>query len=145
MAQGTDFRFDLMKMELDLTQGQMDKYDTMSISVKAWAVTLWIASIGWAFQVHGANFILLSCLIVVLFWFFDGLNKTFRQGYKKRRDEVSAALRYFFEKGRAPSDFVSPQLPMHDFKDALRNGLTMHVGIPYIVLCAVSLIVYSGF
>jgi hypothetical protein len=106
-------------------------------------VTLWVASSGWAFQSKRGEVALLGALIVLIFWFFDGFNKTFRLNYRKHRDEIQRALQILFRGGMLPKDFRSPNLPVHEEKPVLRNMLRLHVGLPYVVLIIVSLLIYA--
>jgi positive regulator of sigma E activity len=137
-----DRQYDLLKAELDLTQRQMDKYDQLSSTVKTWAVTLWAATAGWAFQSKIKQVVLLGALLVLIFWFFDGYTKTYRTGYKKRRDEVQGFLRELFAGRSLPANAVSPSLPIHDEKSFLKSALLVHIGLPYAILIVVSILIY---
>ncbi len=140
-----DIKYDLLKTELELTQRQMDKYDTLSTTVKTWAVTLWAASVGWAFNVHRQDVFLVSAAIVLIFWFFDAMNKTFRWGYKKRRDEVARVLAKVFETGEVPAGTISPKLPESTIelvKNTFKVILMPHVSLPYIVLIVISITLF---
>lgn len=140
-----EVQYDLLKTELELTQRQMDKYDEMSTKVKTWAITLWAASVGWTFQVERREVLILSIFILAVFWFFDSLNKTFRMDYKKRRDEIAGALSHLFRSGALPQDVVSPQMPFHQVSTAARNIFAVHVALPYALLIAGSLLLYTRF
>lgn len=133
-----EIRYDLLKAELELTQRQMDKYDQLSTTSKAWTITLWAASVGWALQTGRREIFFVSMLIVALFWAFDAINKTFRQDYKKRRDEVASALERFFTSGAIPPDAVSPKLPLHAPAGTLGNLFRLHVALPYLLLAALA-------
>lgn len=135
-------QYDLLKAELTLTQNQMDKYDQLSLTTKTWAVTLWVALSGWSFQFKQAHVVLISILVTLLFWFFDGYNKTYRTNYKRRRDDVQRALQTLSSGKKLPDAFKTPDLPAHDEKTPVRNMFLLHVGLPYIILVAVSLFVY---
>jgi hypothetical protein len=137
-----DKQFEILKTELTLTQSQMDKYDQMSTTTKTWAVTLWLASSGWAFQVVRKEVFLVSIILVLIFWFFDALNKTFRTHYKKRRDEVAGILRAVFEKGEPPAGTVAPNLPAYGLGDVFKNATALHVVMPYFVLALISAIFF---
>ena len=135
-----EIKFDLLKTELELVQKQIDKYDNFSLTTKAWAVTLWIASIGWALQNERQELALLGLVVLAIFWFLDSLNKVFRQDYKNRRNEIAAILANVFTNNEIPVGAVSPSLPKHDWSTALRNFRAPHVGLMYIVMIVVSLI-----
>ena len=135
-------QFEILKTELLLTQQEVDKYDQMSTTIKTWAVTLWVASSGWALQANRKEMLLLSAVIMAVFWFFDGVNKTFRMNYKKRRDEVSKILATVFHGEALDKNETAPKLPIHDLKDAFRYMFTLHLVLPYFSLVAVSLIIF---
>lgn len=135
-----EIQFDLLKTELTLTQQQMDKYDQLSQTTKTWAVTLWAASIGWSFQVNRADAALVGVIILIMFWSFDGLNKNFRQDYKKRRDVIAGLLNSLFKGNPLAADVISPALPSHRSTNALKTMFMPHIALPYIVLILVSFI-----
>lgn len=143
MDRETSTRYDLLKTELSLTQSQMDKYDQLSMTTKTWAVTLWVALTGLAFQSRQSHIALIGVLVPLLFWFFDGYNKTYRTDYKKRRDEVQRALQTLSSGNHLSDDFQVPDLPVHDEKTVVRNMLLLHVGLPYFVLIVISLLIYA--
>ncbi len=131
-------------MELKLCQEAMDKYDGSLEKIRGWAVTLWIASLGWSFQVRRKEVVLLSIVVLFTFWVLDGLNKSYREGYKARRDAVAHALREFFERGSLPTDFSSPNLPLHirRFHETVKNMFRFHASLIYVVLLIVSAILF---
>ena len=137
-----DLRYDLLKTEFELTQRQMDKYDQLSSTVKTWAVTLWAASAGWAFQTKTKPIVLLGALLALIFWFFDGYTKTYRSGYKKRRDEVQGSLRELFAGRPLPLSEISPSLPAHNERSFIKSSLLIHIGLPYAILIVVSILIY---
>lgn len=135
-------QFEILKTELLLTQQEIDKYDQMSTTIKTWSVTLWVASSGWALQSGKEEILLLSAFIMLIFWFFDGINKTFRMNYKRRRDEVSGILGNIFRGAALKENEVAPQLPIHDLKDTFRYMVSLHLILPYLVLAIVSVTIF---
>lgn len=135
-------QFEILKNELSMMQSQMDKYDGFATSIKTWALTLWGASVGWAFQSGAREMLGLSLVLLVSFWFFEGINKTYRMNYKKRRDEVANMLKHVFETGALPDGVTAPQFPNQDFHHAVRNALLLHISVPYLALGAVSVALY---
>ncbi len=137
-------RLGLLRLELELTQRQMDKYDQISATIKNWAVTLWAASAGWSFQARRREIILLSFVIILIFWGFDSIYKTFREDYKSRRDQVGRALAHFFRTESFPEGTISPDLPRHDLLDSWRHLFEVHLASPYILLAVISLTIYAS-
>jgi len=135
-------KFDLLKTEFSFAQQQMDKYDQLAMTVKAWAVTLWVASSGWALDSGKKEILLLGIVLVISFWFFDGINKTFRTHYKHRRDEVAKILREYCETGNIEKNVTSPQPPPYSLKGFFKNTMLLHISLPYVVFIAISVVLY---
>lgn len=138
-------QYDILKSEFLLCQGQMDKYDHLSSTIKTWLMTLWAASVGWALSSRQKEIFLIGAATVVALWFFDALNKTFRENYKKRRDEIGVILRQYFANGKLPPGTSAPQLPSHNRTDAVRNVFVVHIALPYILLVLISFVLYFKF
>ncbi len=134
-----DKKFEILKTEFLLTQQQMDKYDQFSITTKTWAVTLWVASSGWAFQSGKKEVLFLSIALILAFWFFDGISKTFRTNYKKRRDEIAILLRKVFHGEALSGEESAPKLPSYSLKGIFTNSFLLHLSLPYIVFLLLSL------
>lgn len=137
-----EIKYDLAKTELELTQGQMDKYDDFSAKIKTWAITSWAALLGWSFQSDRKEVLLLAFFIIVFFWVFDAINKNFRQNYKARRDEVAKALETVFRTEKWPTDFVCPALPLHKNISVVRQIFRIHIAILYLPLAIIALILF---
>lgn len=142
MSKSNEIKYDLLKTELLLTQQQMDKYDGLSATTKTWVVTLWVATAGWAIQTHTAAIALTGAVTVLLFWFFDGYNKKFRQNYKNRRNEIEEILEAYSKTEVFPEEVSSPHLPTHESGNILRYAVLPHIGFPYLVLFILSMAVY---
>lgn len=132
--------YDLLKLELELTQQQIDKYDQVGSTIKAWTVTLWAASVGWSFQVNNRAMILVGVFVALAFWALDSVNKNFRQDYRTRRDEISKALQDH-AKGE-PLDIVTPAFPDHMPSGALRQFLQLHLLIFYVALAVTGIVLW---
>jgi hypothetical protein len=138
-------KFELAKAELQMTQQQMDKYDQLGMTIKTWSVTLWVAASGWAFLSMRREPLVLAAVLVAVFWYFDALNKTFRQNYKRRRDQVANALESAYHSGDLPQGFSAPHLPAQDMKHVMRQAVVPHIALPYLVLITAALILFAGF
>lgn len=138
-----DKKFEILKTEFLLTQQQMDKYDQFSTTIKTWAVTLWVASSGWALQSEKKEIMLLGIILILAFWFFDGINKTFRTNYKKRRDEIAVLLGKIFHGETIGVEELAPKLPIYSLKGLFKNSFFIHLSLPYIIFLVLSLIFFS--
>lgn len=135
-------QFEILKTEFLLTQEQMNKYDQIGTSINTWTVSLWVAISGWGIQSRHKEMFLLSIALVATFWFFESINKTFRQNYKKRRDEIALALGKVFKDNNIEKEFSSPQLPPYNLKGIHKNMFLAHIAVPYIILMTISLVSY---
>ncbi|MFA5155611.1 MAG: hypothetical protein WC453_04225 [Patescibacteria group bacterium] len=138
----SDDRFSVVLKEWELIQAQLDKYDGLSARIKTWAITLWVASLGWSFQIANRHMALLSLVVVLAFWCLDAVNKNFREDYRARRETVSAALAMFFRDGSWPADFTAPQMPPHRFGRIFKYLLELHICLNYLPLMAIAALVY---
>lgn len=142
MENATQTRLELLKTEFELVQRQMDKYDTLSATTKTWAVTVWAAAVGWAFQTGHDGLFLVAALTILVFWFFDSLNKNFREDYKMRRGELEEALAHFYQTGELPEGFRAPNLPAHSTSRAFRRAAFPHLALPYLFLALLALFLF---
>lgn len=135
---------EMAQAEFRLCQEQIDKYDAALDHIRTWTITLWIATLGWSFQTKRKEVVLLSAVAVIIFWLLDGINKSFREDYKIRRDQVATALQELFSQGTLPEGFSSPRLPAHEglFSQTLRVMFYFHTALVYIILLIISLLLY---
>jgi uncharacterized membrane protein len=138
----SDNRLDLVQSEFELIQRQMDKYDNLLSQTKTWTITIWAALSSWSFQSKIKEILLLSVFIVLVFWFLDVFNKSFREDYKNRRYKIAEALRVYFQTSNFPKDFISPDLPEHKTIRTMKHLFRPHVFLLYLPLVVVSLLLY---
>ena len=137
-----DKKLDILKTELTLSQGQMDKYDNLSGNVKSWVMTLWAAATGWAFSADEPRLFLVSIAVLIVFWWIDGVNKNVRVDYKDRRNIVAAALEHFYKTGELPEDVTSPVMMYHEKRGGFKHMFHAHVSSLYVALLVLSLALY---
>ncbi len=135
----------ILQAELEATQKQIDKYDQFSMTTRTWAVTLWVASLGWAFQGHRPEILILSIALLFIFWSLDAINKSFRRDYKDRRNAVGAILAQLFHEKQFEQNVSAPQFPEHDPWNILASFFAVHMALPYALLTVVSLVLYFAF
>ncbi|MBI2444285.1 MAG: hypothetical protein HYV42_03545 [Candidatus Magasanikbacteria bacterium] len=131
-------QFELASREWELTQGVMDKYDALSIKIKAWAVTVWVAGLGWSFSRGDQKVLGAVLFLLVALWVLDAVNKDYRNQYKKRRDEISAGLQHYWQSASWPAEFVCPQLPGKGQSDFRAMITRPHIAILYLALMLVT-------
>lgn len=138
----SDNKLKIALKELELVQLQINKYDDLSARIKTWAVTLWIASLGWYFQINNKNIILLNVIVVLALWLLDIVNKNFREDYKKRREDISLGLAAFFKSDIWLDSFFAPQMPPHQAQRVFKYFIAPHIFLNYLPLIIISLLMY---
>lgn len=132
--------FEIVKMEFSLVQEQINKYDHIGTSINTWMASLWIATSGWGISTGHKVAFLFAIVIVVMFWFFGGINKVFRQHYRKRREEIEEALQSLFKEEKVKEGFLSPNLPQYSLEGLGKSMFLTHVALPYLALILISLL-----
>ena len=143
-----ELQYRCLEKELELVQGQVDKYDDSSAATKRGAAMLWLAIAGWTFQVKHAEFMAVAAGIVASFWLFDAVNKVFRQDYARRRDEVVELMNAFRRSGELSPHIRQPNLPKQPWRGMLRvfpSALLVHVSLTYVALLAATYAAYLIF
>lgn len=135
-------KLSIVLKELELVQIQLNKYDDLSDKIRTWAITLWIASLGWYFQVHNKNIVILNIVAVLALWFLNAVNKNFREDYRNRREDVVNGLEVFFKSNIWPDGFSSPKTPRHQTKKVLRYFFVLHIFLNYLPLIIISFLIY---
>ncbi|HCT2506489.1 TPA: hypothetical protein OTR37_001808 [Aeromonas dhakensis] len=66
-------RFDVLKIELQLIQSTLDKYDDLIFRNRNFFITMWMASVGLAFTIKSVEMLYLASLLSILYWFLEGM------------------------------------------------------------------------
>jgi len=138
----SDNKLTIVLKELELIQVQINKYDDLSDKIKTWAITLWIASLGWYFQANNKNIVILNIVVILALWFLNAVNKNFREDYKKRRNDVVLGLEIFFKDNVWSDNFSSPKMPSHQTKKVFKYFLLPHISLNYLPLIIISFLIY---
>lgn len=73
------FQLDLLRDEIDDIQSKIAMYDDLSFKIKGWALTLWIAILGYGINQRSPLLPLVSIPVLVAFWFLDAYFKSYQQ------------------------------------------------------------------
>ena len=73
------FQLDLLRDEIEEIQNKIAAYDDLSFKIKGWALTLWIAALGFAINQKSPLLALLSVPVLFAFWFLDAHFKAYQQ------------------------------------------------------------------
>lgn len=107
-----DDRLELIKLEMQLLQQRLTKYDELIWAVRGWAVTLTVALTGWAstkLENPGAMLFVLriAVFVPVLFWIEEGM---LRAGYVAKYIDRYRLLRAFLNESSSDLE----KIPLYD-------------------------------
>ena len=126
----------LLEREYFHIQKALDSFDSKSLMIKAWSVSLSMAGIGAAYVESKPGLLLLAGASALLFWIIEGLWKTFQYAYYARIFEIEGFLSGERQKIKAPQIGVS-------WSRSFREGGTRrlwkvltwpHVALPHVVV-----------
>lgn len=66
-------KFEVLKIELQLIQATLDKYDDLIFRSRNFFMTIWMASVGLAFTIKTIEMFYLASLLSVIYWFLEGM------------------------------------------------------------------------
>lgn len=84
---------DSLEKEYFHLQTVVEEFDSKSLTIKAWSVTLASAIAGSSAFTKENIILLFAALVSLMFWFIDGYWKTFQYANYKRIKEIEAFMR----------------------------------------------------
>ena len=104
------FEFQIRMLEKGAAelQLQIGRLDELLLKVKATAVTLWVAIMGWAFTAKIELIVLLGCVVLVGFWLLEALFKGIQLRYIDQSLKFGAFLN---NATKVENSFVNKRLP----------------------------------
>ena len=78
------FRLDLLRDEIARIQTRIGHYDDLVFRVKGWAVTLWLATIGYSVSKEQPALVLTAIPVVLAFWFIETQYKSYQHRFISR-------------------------------------------------------------
>ena len=85
-------RVDLFKDEYFHIHNIIDSFDTKSLTIKAWSVTVSMSGIGGAFISHIPVLLLLSSFSALIFWILEYYWKSFQDPHFTRINEIESYI-----------------------------------------------------
>lgn len=143
----SDRNIDLLEKEYFHLQGVIERFDTKSLTIKAWSVSLAGAIAGASAFTDNKEVLLFASLVSLMFWFVDGYWKTFQYANYERTYEIEKFLRGDLK------TLTSLQISDSWHKSFKRGGtkrliklLTMpHVILPHGAMFVLLLVTYLGY
>ena len=66
-------RLEMLRVEMQLLQGTLDKYDQLIFQSRNWFITVWLGAIGLSFSIGAPDVALLAVASAGIYWLFEGL------------------------------------------------------------------------
>lgn len=66
-------RLEILKLEMQLIQSTLDKYDDLMFRNRNWFITIWMGAIGLSFTIHSTSVAILGALVAFVYWFIEGM------------------------------------------------------------------------
>jgi hypothetical protein len=66
-------RLEILKIEMQLIQGTLDKYDDLIFRNRNWFITIWTGAIGLSFTIKSPTVPLLAIFLAAIYWFIEGM------------------------------------------------------------------------
>ena len=98
-----------LKKELEMNQEIIAKWDSLSLTIKNWAITIWSLILVFIFSqyyeknnIHIMNLFWISFFVLIIFWLFDALFKYFQTGTVMRTIAIKDYLNddFIFKEGQ---------------------------------------------
>ncbi len=138
-------KLSILYLELRMMQNTMDKYDGLIFQIRGWEISIWSALMVIALEFGRPQILLLAILTPFVFWAFDGMYKTYRENYKKRRDEIASFLNSddFSKSFKLETiNFKTPAFPIHSQRNMTRLMLKPHIFALHITLSLISAVAF---
>ena len=139
------YRYDLLKQEIDVVQSGIRQYDGILFTIKGWAITIFSAFVFFAADKHQPKFLIFCTISVVLFWLLDSTYRSIQRIYIRRYNEIEQFLKSpeFSQavKERDIKDFYIPNIGasfdvrgLKKYTDILRVAFMFHNALLYVVM-----------
>ncbi len=86
------YKFELLKQEMDMLQSGMRNYDGFLFTIKGWAISIFSAFIFFAADKQKPIFLGLCAISISLFWILDSLFKSIQNNYTHRYNQIEKYL-----------------------------------------------------
>lgn len=92
MSDVFQYRFDLLKQEIDNLQTGIYSYDKILFTIKGWAITIFAGFITLAVQQTAPALLIFASIVIILFWILDALFKSIQRVYIRRYNQIEEYL-----------------------------------------------------
>jgi len=88
-----EYRLEVLLKEWDFAQGQIGQFDSIAMTIRGWAVSVFSAMLAAAIALHNADLCLWTMMPIILFWLLDALFKSFQELVIDRSRKIEDYLR----------------------------------------------------
>jgi len=88
-----EFRLGILKQEIVQLQNNIRNYNNFLIIVKGWSITIFSAILAYAIKESKSEILILSPVIVIMFWLFDAYLRRIQQFFISRYNKIEWFLR----------------------------------------------------
>lgn len=88
-----DYKFELLKQEIENLQGGIRAYDGILFTTKGWAITVFSAFVVFALDKQKPGVFPFCAAAIVLFWLADSIFKSFQRVYIRRYNDIEVFLK----------------------------------------------------
>ena len=103
-----DYKFELLKQEMETLQNGIRTYDSNLFTIKGWAVTIFSTAVYFSIQARQPIYLMLGAMSVLLFWMIDAVFKAVQRIYILRYNKIEQYLQ---------SPRFAQAVANHSFKD----------------------------
>ncbi|WLE97636.1 MAG: hypothetical protein QTN59_02110 [Candidatus Electrothrix communis] len=86
------YKFELLKQEIEILQNGIRTYDGILFTIKGWSITVFSTFIFFAADKQKTIFIVYSTITILLFWILDSLFKSIQKVYTHRYNQLERFL-----------------------------------------------------
>lgn len=86
------YKFELVKQEIDSLQSGIRSYDGILFTIKGWAITIFSTFIFFAADKKQPLFLLFCAIAIVLFWLLDSTYRSIQRIYIRRYNAIERYL-----------------------------------------------------
>jgi hypothetical protein len=88
-----EYRLDVLLKEWEFAQAQIGQFDTIAMSIRGWAVSLFSAMLAASITLKNPDLLCWAPVPIILFWLLDALFKSFQERVIERSHKIEAYLR----------------------------------------------------
>jgi len=86
------YRFELLKQEIEILQARIGSYDTILLTIRGWTITIFSAFIFFSAQAKQPIYLIFCALSVMLFWLVEAIFRRYQRSFIYRYTQIEQFL-----------------------------------------------------